>query len=165
MIKIRKLRTDNFKQLKDIEITFPSRGSFLIEGLNESGKSTLFEAIYFGLFGEALVTEGGSRRSVGDLINYHSKYAYIELQVDVRDRLLTIYRTINLNSPNQWKLEIGDEVITKNAPVNERLMLELGLDGDALLNSCFVEQKKLEKLEGLTKPEREKSLQREMLKR
>lgn len=158
MIKIRKLRADNFKQLKDIDITFPSRGSFLIEGLNESGKSTLFEAIYFGLFGEALVTEGGSRRSVGDLINYHSKYAYIELQVDVRDRLLTIYRTINLKSPNQWKLEIGDEVITKNATVNERLMLELGLDGDALLNSCFVEQKKLEKLEGLTKPEREKSL-------
>ncbi|MEW6095001.1 MAG: AAA family ATPase [bacterium] len=158
MIKIKKLRADNFKQLKDIEITFPQRGSFLIEGLNESGKSTLFEAIYFGLFGEALVTEGGSRRSVGDLIDYHSKYAYVELQIEVRDRILNIYRTINLKSPNQWKLEIGDEEITKNAAVNERLMLELGLDGDALLNSCFVEQKKLEKLEGLTKQEREKSL-------
>ncbi len=158
MIKIKNLRADNFKQLKGIEVTFPQRGSFLIEGLNESGKSTLFEAIYFGLFGEALVTEGGNRRSISDLIDYHSKYAYVELQIEVRDRILTIYRTINLNSPNQWKLEIGDEVITKNAPVNERLMLELGLDGDALLNSCFVEQKKLEKLEGLTKPEREKSL-------
>jgi len=158
MIKIKKLIADNFKQLKNIEITFPQRGSFLIEGLNESGKSTLFEAIYFGLFGEALVTEGGSRRSVGDLIEYHSKSAYVELQVDVRERRLTIYRTINLKSPNQWKLEIGDEVITKNTAVNERLLLELGLDGDALLNSCFVEQKKLEKLEGLNKQERESSL-------
>ncbi|MFH1563214.1 MAG: SMC family ATPase [Nitrospirota bacterium] len=158
MIKIKKLVADKFKQLKEIEITFPSRGSFLIEGLNESGKSTLFEAIYFGLFGEALVTEGGSRRALVDLIDYHSKSAYLELQVEVRDRILTISRTINRDSPNQWKLEIGDEEITKNNPVNERLMLELGLDGDALLNSCFVEQKKLEKLEGLTRPEREKSL-------
>jgi len=158
MIKIRNLIADNFKQLKNIEISFPERGSFLIEGLNEAGKSTLFEAIYFGLFGEALVTEGGSRRSVGDLIEYNSKSAYVQLQIDVRDRRLTIYRTINLKSPNQWKLEIGDEVITKNTSVNERLLLELGLDGDALLNSCFVEQKKLEKLEGLTKQERESSL-------
>lgn len=158
MIKIKKLIADNFKQLTNIEITFPQKGSFLIEGLNEAGKSTLFEAIYFGLFGEALVTETGSRRSVSDLINYHSKYAYVELQIEVRDKILNIYRTINLNSPNQWKLEIQDETITKNAAVNERLLLELGLDGDALLNSCFVEQKKLEKLEGLTKQEREKSL-------
>ncbi|MEW6620963.1 MAG: SMC family ATPase [bacterium] len=155
MIKIKKLIADNFKQLKDIEITFPQRGSFLIEGLNESGKSTLFEAIYFGLFGEALVSE---RRSLVELINYHSKSAYIQLQVEIRDRILTIDRILNLNSPNQWKLNIGDEVITKNIPVNERLMLELGLDGDALLNSCFVEQKKLDKLEGLDKSQREKSL-------
>ncbi|MDI6734627.1 MAG: SMC family ATPase [bacterium] len=158
MIKIKKLVADKFKQLKELEIVFPARGSFLIEGLNESGKSTLFEAIYFGLFGEALVTEAGTRRALVDLIDYHSKYAYLELQVEVRERILTISRTINRDSSNQWKLEIGDEEITKNNPVNERLMLELGLDGDALLNSCFVEQKKLEKLEGLTKPEREKSL-------
>ncbi len=158
MIKIKKLVADKFKQLKELEITFPARGSFLIEGLNESGKSTLFEAIYFGLFGEALVTEGGRHGSLVDLIDYHSKYAYLELQVEVRERILTISRTINRDAPNQWKLKIGDEEITKNNPVNERLMLELGLDGDALLNSCFVEQKKLEKLEGLTKPEREKSL-------
>ena len=48
MILLKHLRVANFKSLCDIDLTFPDAGSVLIEGLNESGKSTLFEAVYFG---------------------------------------------------------------------------------------------------------------------
>ena len=42
------------------------------------------------------------------------------------------------------------EVVTTVGPANERMVQELGgLDSDSLLNSCFVQQKKLDRLEQL----------------
>ena len=54
MILLRSLSVPAFKHLRDVELAFPRAGSVLIEGPNESGKSTLFEAIYFALYGAAL---------------------------------------------------------------------------------------------------------------
>ena len=47
MILLRRLEARAFKRLDGIDLAFPARGAVLIEGLNESGKSTLLEAIYF----------------------------------------------------------------------------------------------------------------------
>ena len=58
MIVLKRLRVEALKHLRGIDLRFPRRGSTLIEGPNESGKSTLFEAIYFALYGRAQV---GSR--------------------------------------------------------------------------------------------------------
>ena len=42
MITLKRLKAHNFKGLTDVDLTFPDRGSILIEGHNEAGKSTLF---------------------------------------------------------------------------------------------------------------------------
>ncbi len=55
MVKILSLKAKGFKQLDIDKLTFPEMGSILIVGKNESGKSTLFEAIFFALFGRGLV--------------------------------------------------------------------------------------------------------------
>ena len=49
MILLHRLRTHFFKQLAQVSIEFPERGTVLIEGLNEAGKSSLFEAVFFAL--------------------------------------------------------------------------------------------------------------------
>lgn len=164
MIKIRSLQVHNFKQLKDIRLKFPDKGSVLVEGRNEAGKSTFFEAIFFGLFGEALVTEE-NRNNLNDLVEYNATMAVVQLDLELRDRLFRITRTIKRDKPNAWRLVIlspdgKEELINKNTAVNQRIIRELGLDADALLNSCFVEQKKLEKLEGLSATDRRRSLLR-----
>jgi exonuclease SbcC len=161
MIYLRRLAAQNFKQLRDVELVLPPRGRFLVQGKNEAGKSTLFEAVFFALFGQALVTETGSRR-LDDLIGYGLEKARVELDLAVHDRLFRLARTIVRGKPNLWELDIVQggqtELVRGNEAVNSRIVQELGFDGEALLNTCFVEQKKLEKLEGMGRAERERSL-------
>jgi len=161
MIHLKRLYAHNFKQLSEIELRFPDRARVLVQGKNEAGKSTLFEALYFALFGSALATESGAR-GLDDLIRYDVEKTRVELDVQVDARVFTIRRTIVRGKSNAWELDIarGDTVdeIRGNTVVNKRLIGELGFDGDALLNTCFVEQKKLEKLEGLNRAKREESL-------
>lgn len=162
MIHLKRLYAHNFKQLHEVELTFPPAGRILVQGKNEAGKSTLFEAVFFALFGRGLITES-SARSLDNLIAYEKEKARVELELTVRDRLFKITRTLRRGRSNVWELDIVHadgrlEQVRNNNPVNERLVRELGFDGEALLNTCFVEQKKLEKLEGMNRREREESL-------
>lgn len=162
MIRLLRLYAHNFKQLQEIELHFLERARVLVQGKNEAGKSTLFEAIFFALFGTALVTETGSR-SLDDLIRYGIEKAEVQLDVQIGQSVLKITRRIVRDKSNAWELDIEEggvvrDEIRGNAAVNKRLIDELGFDGDAMLNTCFVEQKKLEKLEGLSKSKREESL-------
>lgn len=162
MIRLKRLYAHNFKQLQEIELKFPDHARILVQGKNEAGKSTLFEAVFFALFGNALATETGAR-GLDDLIRYDIEKARVELDVQFGTRLLKIARSIVRGKQNVWELDIARdgqivEEIRGNTVVNKRLVAELGFDGDALLNTCFVEQKKLEKLEGLSKAKREESL-------
>ncbi len=162
MIRLKRLYAHNFKQLKEIELRLPDRARILVQGKNEAGKSTLFEAVFFALFGNALATEAGGRGLDG-LIAYEAEKARVELDLECRDRLFKITRTVVRGKPNVWELDIqreGEihEEVRGNVAINRRLIAELGFDGEALLNSCFVEQKKLEKLEGLSRAKREESL-------
>lgn len=162
MIRLKRLYAHNFKQLQEVELAFPDSARILVQGRNEAGKSTLFEAIFFALFGSALASETGAR-GLDSLIAYETEKARVELDMSCGDRLFKITRTIVRAKSNTWELEIcrdgmPPEEIRGNTAVNKRLVAELGFDGEALLNTCFVEQKKLEKLEGLSKAKREESL-------
>ncbi|MBS1253506.1 MAG: Chromosome partition protein Smc [Anaerolineales bacterium] len=169
MIRIRRIRANNFKQLSEVDLSLPPEGRFLVQGKNEAGKSTLFEAAFFAIFGYPLVTETGTRR-LDDLIRYGVEEAYVELWLDAPGRTLKIRRTIVRAKANDWQLDVvrsGDpstgsghriEEVRGNRPVNNRIVDELGFDADALLNTAFVEQKKLDKLEGMARAQREQSL-------
>ncbi|MFQ5594678.1 MAG: AAA family ATPase [Anaerolineae bacterium] len=161
MIRIQRIRANNFKQLREIDLFLPPQGRFLIQGKNEAGKSTLFEAVFFGIFGTALVTETGTRR-LDDLIRYGVEQAYVELWLDAPGRVLKVQRTIVRDKPNEWLLDIvtpeSTEEVRGNRVVNDRIVDELGFDAEALLNTAFVEQKKLDKLEGMARAQREQSL-------
>ncbi|MCR4432807.1 MAG: SMC family ATPase [Caldiserica bacterium] len=160
MILLKKLEVHNFKQLESISLWFPDKGSFLIEGANEAGKSSLFEAVYFGIFGRPLV---GTNT---DLVNYSesAKKATVELEISAENETLLIRREIPKQG-NQTAFLIvrqddGKEIdrITKVKTVNERIERSLKFDWQAFLNSCFVEQKKLGKLEEATAQERRNAL-------
>ena len=87
MIRIKRLYAHDFKQLRQNDLKFPESGRILVQGRNEAGKSTLFEAIFFGLFGKALATEGGSGRGLDDLIGYDKNKARVELDIAVQPDL------------------------------------------------------------------------------
>src|SRR5438132_8288911 len=57
MITLKRLEANNFKSLRSVTLVFPEHGTVLIEGHNEAGKSTLFEAVYVALYGKPLLGE------------------------------------------------------------------------------------------------------------
>ena len=164
MIRLRRLRLSQYKGLAQVDLAFPSQGSVLIEGLNEAGKSTLFDGLHFALYGQPLVGD------LAEALTYNAEttIARAELDVDVDRTRLIVERRLRRTARTLrhevqlWvqKAESGDIEYVRNVrPVRERLIAELGgLTAEALQNSCLVEQKALGRLETLTRREREGAL-------
>ena len=164
MIRLRRLRLSQYKGLAQVDLAFPPQGSVLIEGLNEAGKSTLFDGLHFALYGQPLVGD------LAEALTYNAEttIARAELDVDVDRTRLIVERRLRRTARTLrhevqlWvqKAESGDIEYVRNVrPVRERLIAELGgLTAEALQNSCLVVQKSLGRLETLTRREREGAL-------
>jgi len=160
VITLTRLVAAKYKGLESLDLHFPERGSFLIEGRNEAGKSTLFDAIHFGLYGTPLVGDQA------DSINYGAETAEILLGIRVGSTRLEVRRSVrqtakSIRTDAELEVTRGDDVeVVKGArPVMQRLRQELGgLTAEALLNSCLVAQKQLGRLETLARSDREAAL-------
>lgn len=165
MITLKRLEAHNFKSLRSVTLVFPERGSVLIEGHNEAGKSTLFEAVYVALYGRPLVGEDKAAKQE-EVIQHGQSQAMVELSFSVGQQELTINRHFERGKSQQAKLIIQrpgvhPEEINRVRAVDDRLLKELGnLDGDSLRNSCFVEQKELGRIEALSRLQREQAIQK-----
>ncbi|HET7771128.1 MAG TPA: AAA family ATPase, partial [Chloroflexota bacterium] len=167
MIVIRRLAASHYKGLIDVSLRLPERGSVLIEGRNEAGKSTLFDAVHFGLYGRPLVGDQP------DAIHYGADQAVVELDLQVDNTELKLRRalrqtakTLRAEADLEVRRRTGEdpsdvevEQVKGAAAVNTRIQLELGgLTAEALLNSCLVAQKQLGRLEELARGSREAAL-------
>src|SRR6185312_4540643 len=95
MIILKHLTVERFRLLREIDLHFPQRGSILIQGPNEAGKSTIFERIYFALYGEALAYTGKRPdHNLDDLILYGETHATVSLILSIGATELAITRTI-----------------------------------------------------------------------
>ncbi len=162
IIKLISLHAKGFKRLDlDKPIVFPE-GPLLIYGRNESGKSTILEAIHYALYGMPL--RPSKKTSVEDILNYGADVGFVHLKFSIDGEVYEVKRTIQRKGNNTHELKIirrdgKKEVITKFGNVNKAILDALhGIDSDALLNSCMVEQKELGKLESSQKQERIKTI-------
>jgi len=163
MFKLVSLKTIGFKRLYIPEsINFPE-GRILIYGVNESGKSTLLEAIHYALFGMGL--RPNRRASNEDLINYNYSEALIELVFSIDEKKYHVRRVLKKTSVNEHQINevlpngTISELTSGANNVNDHIQDILhGIDSDALLNSCLVEQKELGKLEDSSRQERIKAM-------
>ena len=89
---IQKIRVSGFKSIYDqLEIDFSSvRGFWKITGEVGAGKTTIGEAIIFGLFGSV----NGKNNS--DLISWSLKHGLVELWCSSKGNNLYIRREINM---------------------------------------------------------------------
>jgi len=165
MITLKRLQATTFKGLHAVDLIFPDRGSVLIEGYNEAGKSTLFEAVFVALYGRPLVGEERQARQE-EVIQHGQPRATVELLFQIDRQELKIARIFERGRAQQAILTIQQpgaqpEQITRVRAVDERILKELGnLDGESLRNSCFVEQKELGRIEMLTLAQREQAIQK-----
>jgi DNA repair exonuclease SbcCD ATPase subunit len=169
MIILKHLTVERFRLLREIDLHFPQRGSILIQGPNEAGKSTLFESIYFALYGESLTSKRKKRSQdeherYDDLILYGENEAHVTLILTIGPSELIINRSIKRGigqevSLSVRRLGIPEERITSLDVANARIISEIGhIDGTILRNSCLIEQKALNRVEQLSGREREATL-------
>ena len=150
MVKILSLYAINFKRLSfDQPLKMPE-GVTLICGPNESGKSTLLDAILYGLY--ARVTRPTHRPRSEDIITYGRNQALVRLDFSVGGRNFRVERRIYLKRPNDARLwEILPNglrlIATGQRPVtNEIEKLLGGISFHEIIASNIVAQKDLEHL-------------------
>ncbi len=164
MIILKHLAVEHFRNLEAIDLHFPERGSILLQGPGEAGKSALLESLYFALYGVPLTHYG---HGLDDLIAYGAARTKLALTLSVATTDLAITRTIERGQGQYVTLQVRKLGLPEEQPVtgleaaNERIIAELGLlDGETLRNSYFIEQKGLNRLEHLPGSEREATLRR-----
>lgn len=108
---INKIRITNFKSIYEtLELNFEEvRGFWKISGSVGSGKTTIGEAIIYGLFGSV------NGKNNNDLISWGRKHGEIELWCNSKGKSIYIKRELNSYGQSPIYVEVnGEEVIFTN---------------------------------------------------
>jgi exonuclease SbcC len=156
MVKLRHLVSRNFKHL-DVEIDFPD-GILAVSGPNESGKSSILEAVLFAFFGR---THKAPRGEKNRLINYDADSLFVQLVFDIGEKKYRITRrlykkrsseaSLDELGPGDQSTKIATTVKAVGEAINELLG---GISLSDMLASNVVLQKDLDHLVKLQKMER-----------
>ncbi|MFA6396048.1 MAG: SMC family ATPase [Sulfurimonas sp.] len=149
------LRLQNFKRYASYEIIFES-GLCGILGRNGRGKSTIFEGVFFALYGEnrtdkKLIPTAGSTGNVKVELNFEIEGKSYTAIREFRGKALTAYAT----------LKEGDESIVSGArEVTSAVSKLLGMGKEAFLHTVFASQKELTALSSMKNDERKAMMRR-----
>ena len=151
MVKLLALYTYNFKKLKLSSPLEFSDGITYIAGPNESGKSTLLDAILYALYGRMI--RPSAMPSNEDIIAYGANDASVQLTFSIADRTFQVIRKIHMSRPNEASLqEIFDDgqkrtiATTVKTVTKEIENLLGGITFNEIIASNVVAQKDLERL-------------------
>ena len=145
------LQAQSFKKLKISKPLPLSEGIILITGLNESGKSTILDAVLYALFGR--VIRPSKMPSNEDIISYGNGEAQVRLEFDIGENRYRVVREVHKTRPNRATLvEVRPNGTTKTLASSvkdvtaeiERLLG--GITYDEIVASSVVAQKDLERL-------------------
>ena len=150
-LKLVSLQAQNFKKLKLSKPLRFSDGIILVTGLNESGKSTILDAILYALFGR--VIRPSQKPSNEDIISYGNGESQVRLEFDIGDNRYRVVREVHKSRPNRSMLyEVHHDGSTRtlattvNDTTNEVERLLGGITYNEIVASSVVAQKDLERL-------------------
>jgi len=155
------LKLENFKKYTNFEIAFES-GLIGIIGKNGAGKSTIFEAILFALYGE--LKSKGDKEVVRNSNASTKDAVIVELDFEfdtIEYKVIREFRgkTLSANA----KLYKNSELITTGAKeVTTSIMNLTKMSKDAFVHTLFASQKELTSLSN-SKPEERKKMIRKLL--
>jgi DNA repair protein SbcC/Rad50 len=128
-----------------------SDGIILITGLNESGKSTILDAVLYALFGR--VIRPSQKPSNEDIISYGNGEAQVRLEFDIGENRYRVVREVHKTRANRAMLyEVSPDgrtrtlATTVNDTTSEIERLLGGITYNEIVASSVVAQKDLERL-------------------
>lgn len=137
MIVLQSFRCENFKALEELEIRFPTRCTYLIEGGNESGKTSFLDALAFAFSGSA--PDGMDRRS---LVKWGKGDATVRLEFAGEQLSGVLERTISRDVQDRvcFTVERGfqTQVLENEQDVQKELLKTFGIDMTGLARMSFI---------------------------
>jgi len=162
---IHRLAVEGFKIAGEpLDLHFPEKGRIAILGPNETGKSTILEAIDYALYG----LRGGAAESRTDVITWGWKEARLRLEFSCGNERFTLERTFTETTHRAqltpWFDDEEDEVhaLTSIREIQGRVEELTGMDRDAFEKLVYVRQKDLDALRDLYRSGRAQFLNRVM---
>lgn len=147
----------NYKRYRSYRLGF-EEGLTGIIGRNGSGKSTIFDAIVFALYGEMKVAKESIKNArAGD-----KEVVNVTLEFEVEEALYRVVRELRGKALTaQAKLYRNDELVSDGVkPVNGSVAQLLGMSKEAFMHTVFASQKELTALSGLKNEERKKIIRK-----
>ena len=153
-----KLELQNFKRYKNKEFNF-TEGLTGLLGKNGSGKSTIFEAILFALYGKSRVSNELLKNSYAKPKEPLSVKLYFEIEgkeylVERELRGKSLSAKANLYDGS------GELIATSVKGVNSEIVKLIGMSYEAFANTIYASQKELTALSNLKSEERKKIIRR-----
>lgn len=167
MVRIVSLRAENFRRLNFSEpLKFPS-GLIVIRGSNEAGKSTIIEAVLFGLYGDFRIPSAlrGGRQGLESLVNYRAGRARVEVVFEVGGKVYKVERVLEgdregVRQIDARLVELTDGgarlLATGVTRVNEMVQKILRISWREMLATNVIAQKDLERVVRMDKTDRDK---------
>ncbi len=152
------LNIKNFKRYKDAEFDF-ALGLTGLLGKNGSGKSTIFEAIIFALYGESST----NRELIKNAECEDKEAVEVNLYFNIQGREYLVKRELrgkSLTAKANLYDGSGELIATSVKEVNSQIVKLIGMNKDAFSNTVYASQKELTALSNLKSEERKKIIRR-----
>lgn len=142
---IHSLQLVNFKKYPDLLIDdLPELGVIKVGGKNESGKTSIGEAICFALFGRTFLN---NTKNAKRLIHWEEKMMSVNLTlIDDKDQKFEIIRTIHDSGSGAIRIIrlSDDKVLTNDLVESDKIIRNLlGYDYDTFIDSFCMVQREL----------------------
>ncbi|MGA2683216.1 MAG: hypothetical protein ABSF44_15625 [Candidatus Bathyarchaeia archaeon] len=165
---IHHLKASGFRIMGEpIDITFPTEGRIGVLGQNESGKTTLFQAIECALYG--LKKGSGPEADRENLVTWGKNEAKLEIEFTSGQNRYNLQRIINSKNIHRANLtpvingtKDRTSSITGLADVEDKIEQITGMDRDTFTKLVYIKQKDLDALKELVKSKREQLVNKVM---
>jgi exonuclease SbcC len=140
---ITRIKAYNLLKYSYLDLTAPETGLIAISGQNESGKSSIGEAICFALFGR---TFSITTQNIQKVLHWGENHCEVELTFKLEEDTYQVSRFLDREGNQSAKLiKAGDEepIVRGLVDVNAMLIKILGYDYEQFAESFYLAQREI----------------------